>query len=250
MLIVKRNTLTPNDVDDRASMALAERLVAETEHERLHPNKAHALGRAKAMSRMYGKEIDVDRLPAARGRIVDAAMKRYETFHKKDPIDVRELSHDPPARVVCVGDALAVAYRTDKWKKDGDDIDYKHVHEGKSGGLYPMFKGVKLYEPASEYRKSLLGKNPVESRLKEQGPPVRYPKAFTRLGYCLGVWCRRYDVDEGYFSAHPRGCDLYCSPSGNLLGVYSPEEQPDGSIGWLAIMAGGNLRVIADGIDG
>ena len=35
-----------------------------------------------------------------------------------------------------------------------------------------------------------------------------------------------------------------------MLAVYSPEAQPDGSVGFLCVMAGGKLRVIKDGIDG
>lgn len=257
MLIVRRTTLRPNDASgDDETLQLAARLVAETEGEELHPNLARArpLGDAPAMRRVYGKEIDPDSVRS--GGAVDAAIDRYEIFHQKHPIDLRELQHDLPKKLVCIGDALAVAYRTDKWKEDGNDEDYKHVHEKRTGGLYKTGKGVKFYEPAGEYQKSRLRSNFARSEmpdLRVQGPPVRYPNALTRLGYCLGAWVRRYDVPDGenaYFSTHPRGCDLYCSPSGDMLAIYSPKQQSDGSVGFLAVMAGGNLRVVGDGIDG
>lgn len=245
MLILRKNTVD----DDEDTFAEARRLVEATERGEMTPNDAHSLRGMPAMAREYGHEIDPDRIEGARGRQVDAAMDRYKIFHDKEPLRVVDLGHKLPASVVCVGDALAVMYRTDKWHKDGDDEDYKHLHDKNEDKPYDIGRGVKLYEPAREARKSLVDGVRANIAVKAQKPPVKYPEVMTKLGYCLGFFVRRYDDGEIY-ELNPRGCDLMCSPSGNMLAIFSAEPQADGSVGFLCIMAGGNLRVLKGGIDG
>jgi hypothetical protein len=220
----------------------------------LKPNRrARGLGKRPAMDTRFGDTVeDPDTLTGARGRHVDSAMDRYETFHAKKPIRIAELDHELPEEWVCVGDANAVMYRTDKWHSDGDDEDYKHLHDKGDDKPYEFRKGVRFYEPAAEYRKSRVkGGGPIgKRRLKEQGLPVSRPRALTLLGYCLGAFVHSHDDPDVEYEVNPRGCYLFSSPSGNMLAIYSPDEQPDGSSGFLAIMAGGNLRVLKDGIDG
>jgi len=200
--------------------------------------KARAIGDRPAMdTNFFGHDLDdeeIDRLSGKEGRDIDAAMDRYKTFHAKDPIRVAELDHELPTRWKPVGDALAVMYRTDKWKRDGNDEDYKHLHDKADDKPYEIRKGVRIYEPV---------------RSGGSGLPVPRPQAVTLLGYCLGVFVRKDDDGEIY-EANPRGCYLFSSPSGDMLAIYSPHEQSDGSSGFLAVMAGGNLRVLKDGIDG
>jgi hypothetical protein len=184
----------------------------------------------------FGTDLDdeaADGIGGAEGRHLDAAMKRYQTFHAKEPIRIIELAHDLPKSWKPVGDALAVMYRTDKWKKDGTDEDYKHLHDKGDGQPYEELKGVRIYEPSRN----------------GQALPVSRPHALTLLGYCLGVFVRK-DDDGDVYEANPRGCYLFSSPSGDMLAIYSPHEQSDGSTGFLAMMSGGNLRVLKDGIDG
>lgn len=244
---IRRRT-TPNSIGGTSdpTFELAERLVAETEHgeagreERLRPNaRAH---RGAAMETHFGDTVDD---PDSRGgSAVDAAMDRYEIFHDKAPIRVAELDHDLPDKWVKTGECLAVMYRTDKWRPDGDDEDYKHLHDTGDDKPYPLGKGVKFFEPASEVSKSRVpGKRRRTSRNKSQRLPVAAPKAVTLLGYCLGFFVRR-DDDETIYELNPRGAWLFSSPSGNMLCVYSPKE------GFLGAMAGGKLRVLKDGIDG
>jgi len=204
---------------------------------RMEPNRrARALGGRPSMKTSFGDTLDdIDSVGGRRGVDLDAAMNRYETFHAKLPIRVAELAHDIPDRWESVGDALAVMYRTDKWKKDGVDEDYKHLHDKSDGQPYDAMKGVRFYEPS----RSGSGR-----RL-----PVSKPKALTLLGYCLGFFVRRDDDGQEY-EVNPRGCYLFCSPSGDALYLYSPDEQPDGDSGFLAAAVGGNLRVLKDGIDG
>jgi hypothetical protein len=218
--------------------------------------RASALnGRPSMDTRHVGRDVDPERYSGKRGKDLDSAMGRYETFHAKKPMRVAELSHELPSRVVPVGQVISTMYRTDKWHKDGDDEDYKHVHDNSSGGTdkeYEFGKGVIAYEPAEEVSKSVVesaGKREKRKAEKAKPFPVRKPEALTLLGYCLGVFVQRFD-DEEVYELNPRGCYLFCSPSGDMLALYSPDAQPDGSRGFLMIMAGGGLRVLKDGIDG
>jgi hypothetical protein len=199
------------------------------------PNRrARALGERPSMDTRFGDTLDdIDSIGGARGSHLDSAMSRYETFHAKAPIRVAELAHELPDRWDVVGDALAVMYRTDKWKKDGVDEDYKHLHDKGDDKPYEALKGVRFYEPSRSGRRL----------------PVSKPKAITLLGYCLGFFVRKDDDGQEY-ETNPRGCYLFCSPSGDALYLYSPDEQADGSSGFLAAAVGGNLRVLKDGIDG
>lgn len=210
--------------------------------------------RGPAMDTKFGRDIDPDRVKPARGRDFDAAMDRYEVFHAKRPLRSVELKHDLPTSWVCVGQAISTMYRTDKWHDDGDDEDYKHVHDHSDGKEYTFGKGVLVYEPAREARRSVVddgrGRKVRSNPDAEPEPlPVPEPKALTLLGYCLGIFVRRFD-DEEVYELNPRGCYLFCSPTGDLLALYSPMKQPDGSSGFLAVLAGGKLRVVEDGIDG
>lgn len=217
------------DDDLQEGLATLRRQIREQENEPepgLRPNRASAL-RGPSMKTRFGQDIDPDALEAGAGRALDSAMDRYEVFHDKEPHRAVRLKEDLPTKLVCMGDMLSVMYRTDKWKEDGNDEDYKHVDD----------PGVKLYEPAKYGAKGRI-----------VGPPVNYPKALTLLGYCLGFFVRQHDGEV--YECNPRGCYLFCSPSGNMLAVYSPEAQPDGSKGFLCVMAGGRLRVEKDGIDG
>lgn len=230
------------------AIAFAKSLVGKS----VEPNpKARSLGRRPAMDTKFGQTVeDPDALSGAPGRHLDKAMSRYETFHAKSPIRVAELEHDLPKDWVEIGDALAVMYRTDKWKRDGNDEDYKHLHDRGDDKPYDLGRGVRLFEPAAEAKRSKVGTQRANTgALKRCRLPVSAPKAITLLGYCLGFFVRR-DEDGEIYECNPRGCYLFCSPSGDMLLVYSPDKQPDGSSGVLAIMAGGNLRVLKDGIDG
>lgn len=213
----------------------------------LRPNRKARPLRGASMDTGFGDTVEeVDDVSGKSGRDLDAAMDRYETFHAKAPIRVAELEHDLPKSWVPIGDALAVMYRTDKWKKDGSDVDYKHLHDKGDDKPYELGKGVRFYEPASEASKSRVqGRRSSRPNRKSEGLPVARPEALTLLGYCLGVFVHRYDDEEEVVhEVNPRGCYLFSSPSGDMLAMYSPDK------GFLAVMAGGNLRVLKDGIDG
>lgn len=171
-----------------------------------------------SMDVRFGTEIN------SKGNLVETATTRYQTFHDKDPRRIVRLdvSHKLPSSVDVIGDCLSVMYRTDKWYDDGEDVEYKHVHD----------QGVKVYEPHGVQKFARSAKLPVER-----------PKAIVLLGKHLGFFVKRDDDGETY-ECNPRKTYLFCSPSGNMLLIYSPRD------GFLALMAGGRLRVEKDGIDG
>lgn len=206
---------------------------------RLRPNRS-------VEQRRFGKEIDPDSVNGSLGRDLDGAMSRFETFHQKPPQAVVQVTHDPPKQVCPVGDALAVMYRSSKWTKPGEeevDVDYKHLHEPSEDREYAIRKGVRLYENA-RYAKADLKRNAGVQAL-----PRTAPEAWTRLGYCLGLFVRK-DEDGEIYELNPRNTWLLAAPDGHMLAVYSPKPQPGGDVGFLCIMSGGKLRVLKEGIDG
>jgi len=174
------------------------------------------------MNARFGRDVDPEELPADDRRSLDSAAHRYDVFHKKEPRRTVALSHAPPAELGLAGQMLSVMYRTDKWADDGDDTDYKHVDD----------PGVKLYLP--------WGSQPW---LEPERPPLDYPRAFTLLGKHMGTFIERVDTGE-IFEGNPRNTFLFSAPDGKMLFIYHPKK------GFLAVMAGGGLRVEAEGIDG
>ena len=165
------------------------------------------------MGRMYGTDSQAN---------PTSAIRRYRIFHKKDPREIRTIS-GLPDKVRELGRCVAVMYETDKWKDDGDDERYKHRHED----------GVIAYEAVHDHADDAID-IPVALPTSEQG--------LARLGKCLGFFV---ETDgEQVREYNPSGTDLFTSPKGDLLGIYHP------SRGWIAFIAGGKLRVEAEGIDG
>jgi hypothetical protein len=196
------------------------------------------------MDTRFGRDIDPDSVTGARGRSLDAAYTLYNVFHKKVPLRVAELEHDFPKSVVHVGDALAVMYRTDKWKEDGVDEDYKHLHDEDEERAYKPGHGVKLYLPTKLVPRGLGGRS--------MRPPVQPSQGIALLGKCLGFFARLTATGEIVEIDRLKHSYLFSIPSGKMLAVYAekPEPNQEGARGFLAILAGGKLRVIKDGIDG
>jgi hypothetical protein len=67
--------------------------------------------------------------------VVDAhepARHFREVFTKKAVTDERHLPFSWPSEMQLVGDSLAVAYSSDKWRKDGEWVLYKHLAESRN----------------------------------------------------------------------------------------------------------------------
>ncbi len=65
----------------------------------------------------------------------DIAKETFETFTKKAQKKEEELPFLWPLQMQHVGDSLAVAYASDKWKDDGDYELYKHLAESRNRAL-------------------------------------------------------------------------------------------------------------------
>lgn len=73
--------------------------------------------------------------PSRRPLVVDAYddAKHYrEVFTKKPVTKARPLPFTWPSEMQLVGDSLAVAYESDKWKDEGDFELYKHLAESRN----------------------------------------------------------------------------------------------------------------------
>jgi len=74
----------------------------------------------------------------SRVRVYDAeniAREIRETFTAKYVQEVIEFPFVWPRTMQHVGDSLAVAYSSDKWRRDGDSIAYKHLSESRNRAL-------------------------------------------------------------------------------------------------------------------
>lgn len=179
------------------------------------PRPTRNPGRGAMQRATFGEEVEDDG-----GKGAD----RYRIFHDKEPRRVVEIHHPFPSKVGLAGNALSVLYRTDKWKKDGDDVDYKHVFDD----------GVKVYEPWGE-----------QSWLEPAELPREHRQPIALLGQCIGLFLERVDDGEVYEVHLPRARDswLFAAPDGRMLYVYDPTE------GFRAVIAGGRLTVEEEGID-
>lgn len=94
--------------------------------------------------------------PRKRPIVVDAyePAKHYrEVFTKKDVTEERPLSFSWPSDMQLVGDSLAVAYSSDKWRKDGEWVLYKHLAESRNRAY--VRKGF-LYEYQRQSQKAQI----------------------------------------------------------------------------------------------
>lgn len=73
--------------------------------------------------------------PNKRVRVYDSAdlaRKMTETFKSRPVSEKKTIRHDWPVRWQHVGDSLAVAYSSDKWRPTGDFKLYKHLAESRN----------------------------------------------------------------------------------------------------------------------
>lgn len=88
-------------------------------------------------------------------RVVDTlehAKDVRRTFTKKEPRELREQPWTWPTTYTHVGDSLAVAYASDKWKKNGDMELYKHLAESRNYAFAaPGVDFVPLESPHTKY---------------------------------------------------------------------------------------------------
>lgn len=156
-------------------------------------------------------------------REVDAAVAKYEEFHRYGPKKILELEVVIPKRVRELGAARHVLYRSgkvdpDTLKKPRKPVDYIHEHDA----------GVTAY--------ACDGK--ADTDVPEKFAAVT---SLTVLGKCLGFALRDGTEAEG---TNPLP-DLCCTPDGHCLLVVQRDRREV-----LVMFWGGALRVLPEGIDG
>lgn len=174
--------------------------------------------------------------------VPEEAIEKYQEFHRHAPERVGEFGHRfrIPERVIRVGDAKHVLYRSDKvdpetLRRPRRPIDYIHEHNAGVGTYLPVLAHG-AYDPELE---AALGGAP-----RPQEVPSKFCEVDTlvRLGICLGFAFSRDGDHE--FEAIPPMPDLYCTTDGRCLLVIQSRREV------LAMMWGGALGVFARGIDG
>ena len=198
----------------------------------------------------------------SRVKIVDTlgyAKKTRKVFTKKNPREMREYPFTWPTRYQHVGDSLAVAYASDKWKDDGDFELYKHLAESRNRALC-----VPGLLPNLLTTRGRMSKHPV------YGPMVDFdgvymPRHVAILGYFEEADLQLHiDKDErgrGVLGKGDEGCVQVLLEHAMLAGgVLGKEERPflvvyseprSGSRGGVhMIIVGEELDIEADGIVG
>lgn len=165
------------------------------------------------------------------GKQLDQAVKIRETFTDRPHTSVRRMGWDWPKTMISIGTCEAILYRSDKWQKDGKEIDYKHVAEGPQ----ELLVGDVLFEGAP-------------SDIKAENVRMNdWPDSFAILAKSLGVQSKLRTRDGRYVEMR--------FPKGSMLGA---GKFKDGSVfcfvfnfsGVLALVQGEKLDVLKDGIVG
>lgn len=114
----------------------------------------------------------------------DAAIRIRETFYNKPAEKETEFDWSWPKNIRHIGEAYAVMYRSDKWKKRGDYENYKHICESKTPWKLYAAPGLEIA------RVELSG----EAR---DVSTAQMPDTFAVLANCLGIQCRLYQKRGG-----------------------------------------------------
>lgn len=167
------------------------------------------------------------------GRSLSEAVSIRERFMDREHSRVERVSWEWPDSMVEVGTCEAILYTSDKWQKDGKEINYKHVAEGPQR----LFLREDVAEGFS-------------------GPVVKLkslPDSFAVLAKSLGVQAHLFADDSGEkfqkdFAElrFPGACML---GAGKLLNGDTTCFVYDRS-GVLALVVGDKLDVLKDGIVG
>jgi len=156
----------------------------------------------------------------------ELSRKAWTIFHDKEepPKDIKVTgkASEWPTKWQFAGNLDTIYYASDKWKADGDYLNYYHD------------TGAQLWLPqGSESFLTNAKKCPVK----------KFPQAMAVLGYCLGVDFRRAS-DYRFVRAQPEDELLCAFPNRKFLAVVHPRR------GVVALASGRRLDVRAEGIVG
>lgn len=153
------------------------------------------------------------------------ALARYHTFHQRHARGEVPIHATIPTRLTVLGDAVHVAYRSNKWT--GKWVNYIHEHG----------PDVTIYAPVAVARELGL----EEIRVVDTPLFVRVDVGVW-LGTCLGFKAEGAQTVEA--EGVLRGdCQLLTNPAGNALYIAEPKRL-------LAVIWGGSLDVRPEGICG
>ena len=182
----------------------------------------------------------VENVKAFGGR--DQAIKIRETFQNAPAEHETEMPWEWPRQLRLVGEAYAVMYRSNKWKKRRDQYEsYKHICESR--------KPWKLFAaPGFSIDGATLHGDSFETPLSQM------PASFAELANFLGIQCRLFDTrlvmptgDDGLYEIQIPRAKLAAGKTKNgktFLTVYIESEGPK------LIVFGTELDVEKDGIVG
>jgi hypothetical protein len=166
-----------------------------------------------------------------------SAIQIREDFYDKPHREVKQMSWEWPVCMIEVGDCEAVMYKSNKWQKNGQMIDYKHVSEGPQKLM--LREDIVFHGEEEEYF----------------GPAIdlrgEFPKGFAVLANTLSIQARLYSDDEGEkyscyanltFPKSKLGAGKFKDGS-SFVFVYDRS-------GVLAVVVGEILDVLKDGIVG
>ena len=175
------------------------------------------------------------------------AVKLRETFMDREAKRKTKLKWKWPSHLIEAGSCEAVMYTSDKWRDDGDYVDYKHVAEG----------------PQTLYVKEGFLRDYDGEEMELYGDTVELsgemPDTIAMLAPILGLQCRLLDEDEDGEVYLPNGDEnLYQIPiAGAKLGAGKHPETAatflvvyTESGGVLCMITGTKLDVLKDGIVG
>lgn len=163
------------------------------------------------------------------------AVKLRETFMDRNHSSVRRMQWSWPDDMIEVGTCEAILYKSDKWQKDGREVDYKHVSEGPQRLL--------ICESMAEMDDL-------------RGPWVdleKMPDSFAVLAKSLGIQARLYADDSG--TKFQKDYVEMRFPRGSMLGAGRLRNGDTfcfvyGQSGVFALVVGDKLDVLKDGIVG
>lgn len=190
------------------------------------------------LSKTY-KDLGGDFQSLARNgsRSLDTSIKIREDFYDKPHSRQQQVKWSWPEEMIEVGDCEAILYTSNKWQKNGAQIDYKHVKEGEQKLL--LRPDIALTGDADE----MFG---PEIDLKGE-----FPDSFAVLAKSISIQARLYSDDSGKkfgdyvdmkFSGSTLGAGKF-DDGGTFCFVYD-------STGVLAVVIGEKLDVLKDGIVG
>lgn len=161
-------------------------------------------------------------------RDLEEALDGYSRFTEFDPQEVGLLEGlQIPEEMVCLGDAVHILYKSDKWEEKFHE--YIHEHEA----------GVKVYVPMG------AGLDLEEEEAEETPDWLQEVTSVYMLGLCIGF---RYERDGKELDAevkpHP---ELYAIPSGKALLLIDVQGSRAKVV---AALWGGSLDVRPEGIVG